>query len=95
MTRFFMFGNYSHEALKDISEKRTERAIALIKKYGGEVQFMYTLLGPYDLIIVVDFPSLEKALQTSVALYRLTGISFSTSPVVEVAEFDKLVGDEE
>jgi len=95
MTRFFMFGTYSHDAVKGISAGRTEKAMTLIKKYGGEVQSMYTLLGLYDVIIVVDFPGLEEALQTSVALYKLTGISFATSPVVEVAEFDKLVDEDE
>jgi len=91
MTRFFMFGKYSAEAVKGISATRTEKAVALIRKFDGEITAMYTLLGQYDLVIIVDFPGLEQALQASVALYKLTGISFETSPVVEVAEFDKLV----
>lgn len=95
MTRFFMFGKYSHEALSGISASRTDKVIALIKQNGGELQSMYTLLGQFDLVIIVDFPSLEQILKTSVALQKLTGISFSTSPVVEVAEFDELVGTEE
>lgn len=94
MTRFFMFGKYSHEAVQGISSSRTDQAVALIKKHEGELQSMYTLLGQYDLVIIVDFPSLEQALQASVALYKLTGISFATSPVVEVAEFDELVSEE-
>ncbi len=92
MTRFFMFGKYSREALSGISASRTDKVIALIKHNGGELQSMYTLLGQFDLVIIVDFPSLEQILKTSVALQKLTGISFSTSPVVEVAEFDELVG---
>jgi len=86
-----MFGKYSHEALSGISASRTDKVIALIKQNGGELQSMYTLLGQFDLVIIVDFPSLEQVLKTSVALQKLTGISFSTSPVVEVAEFDELV----
>ncbi|MFH2045998.1 MAG: hypothetical protein ABIK92_12720 [Pseudomonadota bacterium] len=30
---------------------------------------------------------------SSVALHKLTGISFTTSPVVDVEQFDKLIGD--
>jgi len=33
----------------------------------------------------------EAAIQTSVALGQLTGVSFCTSPAVPVEEFDKLV----
>jgi hypothetical protein len=40
----------------------------------------------------VDFPSLEQAIKTSVALAKLLGISFTTSPAVSMEEFDKLVG---
>jgi len=48
-------------------------------------------LGEHDLVFILDLPDAEKALATSVALNRLTGISFSTSPVVEVEKFDKLI----
>ena len=39
------------------------------------------------------FPDADKAIATSVALHKLTGIHFTTSPVVDVEQFDKLVGD--
>ena len=41
----------------------------------------------------MDFPDAEKALATSVALNKLTGISFVISPVVDVEKFDKLVSE--
>ena len=40
-----------------------------------------------------DFFDADKAIATSVALYKLTGIHFTTSPVVDVEQFDKLVGE--
>jgi uncharacterized protein with GYD domain len=52
---------------------------------------MYAVLGEHDLVLTLDLPDAEKALATSVALNKLTGISFTTSPVVEVEKFDKLV----
>ena len=51
------------------------------------------VLGEHDLVFTLDFPDMEKALATSVALNELTGISFTTSPVVEVEKFDKLVAE--
>ncbi len=91
MPIFMMFGKYSSEALKGISPERTSKAVELIRKNGGKVVSMYAVLGEHDLVFTLDFPEAEKALATSVALNKLTGISFTTSPVVEVEKFDKLM----
>jgi len=92
MPIFMFFGKYSSESLKGISSERTDRAVNLIEKHGGKVISMYAVLGEHDLVFTLDFPDAEKAMATSVELYKLTGISFTTSPVVEVEKFDKLVG---
>jgi len=92
MPIFMMFGKYSSEAIKGISAERTDKAVEVIKKHGGKVISMYAMLGEHDLVLTLDLPDMEKALATSVALNKLTGISFTTSPVVEVENFDKLVG---
>ena len=91
MPIFMMFGKYSTEALKGISPERTDKAVELIKKNGGKVISMYAVMGEHDLVFTLDFPNLDKALATSVELNKLTGISFTTSPVVEVEKFDKLI----
>ena len=91
MPIFMMFGKYSSEALKGISPERTDKAVELINKNGGKIVSMYAVLGEHDLVFTLDFPDAEKALATSVALNKLTGISFTTSPVVEVEKFDKLM----
>jgi len=86
-----MFGKYSSEALRGVSSKRTEEAVSLIKKFGGEVKAMYSLLGEKDLVIILTFPGIEEAMKASVALSKLTGISITTSPAVTVEEFDKMM----
>jgi uncharacterized protein with GYD domain len=91
MATFLMFGKYSTEAVKEISAKRTEKAIKLFKKFDGEVKSMYALLGEQDLVFIVDLPGIEQAMKASVALSKLTGISFRTSSAVTVEEFDKLI----
>ncbi|MFP3868013.1 MAG: GYD domain-containing protein [Desulfobacteraceae bacterium] len=93
MDTFIMFGQYSGEAVKQISSARTDQAVGLIKKFGGEVKALYALLGPTDLVLIVDLPGVKQAMQASVALSRLTGISFTTSPAVSVEEFDKLMAE--
>lgn len=93
MATFFMFGKYSSEAMKGMSAKRTKRIISLVKKFGGKVNSMHALLGVNDLVFITDFPGIGQAMKASVALAKMTGISFSTSPAVTVDEFDKLTAD--
>ena len=74
-----------------MSSKRTKEAESLIKKLGGEVKGMYSLLGEKDLVFILTFPGIEQAMKASVALSKMTGISFTTSPAVTVEEFDKMM----
>ena len=91
MAIFFMFGKYSPEARRDISAERTQQAMEVIKKLGGEVNAMHALLGPYDVLFCVTLPGIEDAIKASLALSDLTGISFTTCPAVTVEAFDELV----
>lgn len=91
MSIFMMFGKYTTEAMKGISPERTENAVEIIKANDGKVISMVAVMGEHDLVFTLDFPDSESALATSVALNKLTGISFTTSPVVEVEMFDKLI----
>jgi uncharacterized protein with GYD domain len=93
MATFVMFGKYSAQALEGMSAARTASAVELIKKLGGEAQSMFATLGATDLVFVVSFPSTEDAIKASVALSKMSGIAFTTSPAVTVAEFDKLMGE--
>jgi uncharacterized protein with GYD domain len=93
MATFLMFGKYSAEAVKKISAERTEQTMQLAKKFKGEIKAMFAVLGKYDLLFIADFPEVDKAIQFSVALSKLTGIAFTSFPAVTVAEFDKLMAE--
>lgn len=91
MATFVMFGKYSLDAVKKISAERTDQTMKLAKKFKGAIKGMYALLGEHDLMFIVELPGPEQAMQFSVALAKQTGIAFTTSPAVTVAEFDKLM----
>jgi uncharacterized protein with GYD domain len=92
MATYVMFGKYSVEGIKGISAKRSDEARAVIKKNGGELKSAYAMLGGTDVVLIVDLPDTAKAMATSAALAKLTGIAFTTSPAVSIDEFDKLMG---
>jgi uncharacterized protein with GYD domain len=91
MNTYLMFGKYSSEDLKGISSERTGEAHKLIKQNGGEIVAQYTLLGENDLLFIVKFPSVEDVIKSSVALNKLTGISFNSVPAITVEQFDKII----
>jgi len=91
MATYLMFGKYSQDSVKQISARRTDKAIDLIKKNGGELISGYALLGEFDLVLIVDLPDTEQAMKVSVALTKLLGISFTTAPAVTFEEFDRLM----
>ncbi len=93
MATYFMFGRYSLDAIEEISAERTDEAIALIEKHGGVLESGYALLGDADLVLIVDLPDTEQAMKTSVALTKLLGIAFTTSPAVTMEAFDKLMAE--
>ena len=92
MPIYLMFGRYSSEAIKGISAARTAKARELIEENGGKIITMYAVMGEHDLVFTIDFPDANMAMAASVALHRLTGIHFTTSPVVDVEQFDRLMG---
>jgi uncharacterized protein with GYD domain len=93
MAMFLMFGKYSSRALQEMSIQRTDKVVDLVKQFGGEIQGMYATLGQQDLVFVLSLPGTEEAMKASVALTKLTGISFTTMPAVSVQDFDKLMSE--
>jgi uncharacterized protein with GYD domain len=91
MPIFMMFGTYTRDSLKDASEGRTKKAVKIIEKNGGKVISMYAVMGEHDLVFTLDFPDMDKMISTCMALTLLTGIPFSTSPVVDVEKVDRLM----
>jgi uncharacterized protein with GYD domain len=91
MATFVMFGKYTQQSIKDISAERTKDATAVIEKNGGEVVSGYALLGDTDLVLIVNFPDIGQAMKASVALSKMLGIGFATSPAVAFEDFDKLI----
>jgi len=91
MAKFFMYGKYSKEAMESISADRTNKALDAIAKAGGKVNSMYALLGKYDIVLITDFPGVMEVMKASVALNKLTNISFTSFPAITMEEFDKII----
>ena len=85
-----MYGKYSNEALEGVSAERTKKAADVIAKAGGKLVSAYALLGKYDIVAITHFPGTAEVMKASIALNKLTGISFTSFPAITVEEFDKM-----
>ncbi len=92
MNSFFMFGKYTSGAVEKFAGDWVRQIMETVQMLGGEVQTMYALLGPYDLLVIVQFPTMEQALKASVNISQNLNISFSTMPAIPVEAFDRLIG---
>ena len=93
MPIFMMFGKYNQDSIKGVSPERTKKAVEIIGQNDGKVISMFAVVGEHDLVFTLDFPTTEKAMAASIALHMLTGISFTTSPVVDVEQFDRMISE--
>jgi uncharacterized protein with GYD domain len=91
MQTFIMFGQYSAEALKGISVERTKQTAEVMNKLGGKVIGLYVLLGEIDIVLIVELPGMDEAIEASVSLNRITGIDFSTYAGMPVDQFDRIM----
>lgn len=92
MTTFIMTGKYSTEAIKLISVERSAKANEIVEQCGGKIVAAYATMGETDLLAIMEFPDVHKAIKASVDLNNALGISFSSVPAIRIEEFDNLFG---
>jgi uncharacterized protein with GYD domain len=85
-----MIGKYTIQAMEEVSSERTKSVENYIQTLGGKLRDIYVLLGEYDLVLIVDLPSEEKAIQVSLGLSKITNIDFTTYPAISAENFDKM-----
>lgn len=93
MDTFFMLGTYLPGETRNIAAHRTNQLHDIVTRLGGKVVSAYALLGQYDLVLIVELPSLDDAMRAAIGLGNLIGIKFRTSVALPIDAFDKLVDD--
>lgn len=84
MKTFLLFGKSSPEELNEISSKYRAEIVRLVNNLGGEVKAMYILLKEKYLFFILTFLETKRIWKASVALSKLTGISFKVLPALPV-----------
>ena len=65
MPTFVVLGKFTGEGIEKIKEspKRLEASRQVIKSVGGELKEFYYTMGRYDMVAIVEGPSVEAAMQ--------------------------------
>ena len=67
MATFIMFGKYNHHSVKEISTERSDKAAGVARESGGEIKSGYALLGDTDLVLITEFPTIERFVESELA----------------------------
>jgi uncharacterized protein with GYD domain len=86
-----MLGKYSAESLKRASPQRTRKTYQTVQRMAGKIKSIHALLGCYDLLLIVDFPTNEIAMEAAITISQELGVGFTTCPAVSVEQFDRML----
>ena len=91
MALYMMFGKYTRTSVSEINSSRTKETVGVIEKANGQVVSMYAMLGNYDVVLIVNLPGNREAMEVSVGLSKVTGIQFTTGPIIPIDRFDEMI----
>ena len=93
MATYLQYGKYTPDAVKKISQTRYGKVNTIVKKNKGKILSTFILVGDddHDFVNIVEFPGIDEAIKVSIELYKATGMSFTTTPALEVKSFFNLM----
>lgn len=90
MSVYLTFFNYTPEGAAAISSRRTDEAKKIIKKEKGKFISAYGVMGPYDAMIIAEYPNEKAATKAIIELCRLLGAKSHTMTAIPIEEFDAI-----
>lgn len=83
MKTFLMLGKSSSEESREIALKYKAELVSLMGNFEGDVKSVYIMREKY-LLLILAFPEVKRATKASIALSKLTGISFRIWPALTI-----------
>lgn len=95
MPTFISFINWTDQGIRNVKEAphRSEAAIALLKKLGGEVKEIYLTTGDQDILLIADAPDGEVMAKFALAVGAMGNVRTRTVRAWSEKDFAKIVAD--
>lgn len=93
MSTYVLLANYTEQGMRRVKEigKRTQEMMDEIEKAGGKLVSFYALMGSYDFVVIVEYPSDEAALQRLLSLAIRGDFKTTTCKAFLSEEYSKIV----
>ena len=93
MATFISLVNWTEQGIKDFgaSADRADAANALMGRHGGKITHVWWTVGPYDLVVVSEFPDERSATAALLELGALGNIRTTTLHAFDADEFRSIV----
>jgi uncharacterized protein with GYD domain len=94
MAKYIALINWTEKGIKDVkdSPKRADKARALAKKLGGEMQQLFMTMGSHDLVAVLEMPNDEAMAKFALTSAAGGHIRTTTLKAFDEAGYRKIVG---
>ena len=92
MPTYVTLANWTDQAIKTLKEgpNRRERARRAVEEAGGRVIGSYVTQGRYDVVLITEFPSEEKATATLLAMGMAGNLRTETLRAFTAEEMDRV-----
>ena len=80
-------------AIEGGGPQRFKQAQQIVADVGGEIVHVFGVLGPYDIVGLVECPDNQAAMKAAAAIGNLIGAKTVTMPAVERDDFLQLLSE--
>jgi uncharacterized protein with GYD domain len=93
MPTYVALVNWTEQGVKNFRDtiRRAEDYRGLVEKHGGQVRQLLWTLGPYDLVVVTDFPDDETATAVALQTGALGNIRTTTMKAFDAEQMSAII----
>ena len=93
MANYVVLVNWTEQGVHDYQDapKRAEAAASLARNLGGDVKDVYWTLGPYDLVVLADFPDDEAVTAFGLRVGAMGNVRTTTLRAFNQAEMTSII----
>lgn len=94
MAKYIALVNWTEKGIVEAKDApdRVDKARALAKKMGGDMEQIFMTMGSYDLVAIIDMPNDEKAAEFALRSAAGGHIRTTTLKAFDEADFRKIIG---
>jgi uncharacterized protein with GYD domain len=93
MANFIILANWTDQGIRNFKDttKRAEAVSQLIEQNGGKLKEIFWTVGPYDVVVIAEAPSMEIVTAVMLQVGAQGSVRTTTMPAFTKAEMTKIL----